>query len=256
MSDDKRALPAPIAELLRSLTPLEPGLAEIDRVPADFALPSAPSATIRASVDFVGTVGTVGASTLPAELRGLTRSRRRDLLALAWVLSSLDPQGRAAIIAPAGFATESTQAHARLRRMLVDQGRLHGVIALGGGCYRPRAAAVILLLGPEESSDIWFCEVAAASALSPPLPSEPECVERWRQRLGSERERSRGDSSFLVPRAEVAQAQYDLSIARYRIPPTDALPTRADPQAILAELAGLEAEIFQGLRDLVGMLKS
>jgi type I restriction enzyme M protein len=112
---------------------------------------------------------------------------------------------------------------------------------------------------------------------APLTPEEHECnnlpdlLERWRS-LGAkrpaavesardadpatipERERARSAQSFCVSRAEIAAQAYDLSVRRYR----SMLPTqneRRRPHEILAELAGLEAEIFQGMKDLVGMLK-
>jgi len=158
---------------------------------------------------------------------------------------------------PSSFLTETTQGHLQLRRTLVEEGRLHGVIELAAGCYKPRSAAVILLLGPAESGDVWFCDVSDAGMLQPgPNGPEPECLVRWLARAATEQERSRAESSFLVPRAEIAAPRFDLSVAGYRGVETAAAAPIRRPQELLAELAGLEAEIFQGLRDLVGMLKA
>lgn len=253
MSGRTRELPERIAGLLRSLA-LPPDAGAIDAVPAGFALPRQPVGAIHAAVD---SSGTVAASLVPAELRAFTRSRRRDLLGLAWVLAALAPEGRAAVIVPESFVIEATQGHLQLRRTLIEQGRLLGVIRLAAGCYKSRSGAVILLLGPAETGSVWFCDVPQAGALKPELgASEPQCVLRWRERIGSEAERSRADSSFLVPRAEIVAAQFDLSITRYRAADSAAAVPLRHPQEILAELAGLEAEIFQNLRDLVGMLKT
>jgi len=69
-----------------------------------------------------------------------------------------------------------------------------------------------------------------------------------------ELDRPRSAQSFCVPKSEIATQGYDLSISRYRVLAPARVESRR-PHEILAELAGLEAEIFQGMKDLVGMLK-
>lgn len=254
MSLRKRELPERIAQLLRSLAaPAADGEA-IDRVPENYALPAHAFGAIHASVDLSGTAS---AALLPAELRATTRSRRCDLLGLAWVLRALAPDGRAAVLVPASVLKEATQGHLHIRRHLVEEGRLQGVIRLAAGCCQPRVPAAILLLGPAADGDVWFCDISDVSMLLPaPDGAESECLARWREHAGTERQRSRAEASFLVPRAEIAAAGFDLSVARYRASEAAAAAVARRPQEILAELAGLEAEIFQELRELVGMLKS
>lgn len=253
MSGRKRASVDRTAGLLHGLAAPTPDEEALDHVPSDFALPAKSVEAIHAVLAFSGTVA---AALVPAELRALTRSRRCELVGLAWVLLALTPEGRAAVIVPESVLTEATQGHLQLRRTLVEQGRLHGVIGLAAGCCS-RSRAAIVLLGPADTGDVWFCSVADPSELEPaPGAFEPECVVRWRARASGEGERTRAQASFLVPRAEIAAAQFDLAIARYRMPESAASPPIQRPQEILAELAGLEAEIFQSLRDLVGMLKS
>lgn len=249
----RSGLPLGIAALLHSLVEPTQGQTLLADVPADFALPSESAGVIHTAVEFSGTVA---ATKVPAELRALTRSRRRDLLGLAWTIRALAAEGRAAVIVPEALLAETTQGHLQLRRLLIEQGRLHGVIRLAPGCYKARSAAAILLLGPSETDGVWFCDIADAGALqSDPGALAPECILRWRERAGSEKARLRSDSSHVVPRAEITAAQFDLSPTRYRTEHAAATVPARPPQEILAELAGLEAEIFQSLRELVGMLK-
>ena len=71
--------------------------------------------------------------------------------------------------------------------------------------------------------------------------------------MDAEIERERTEQSFFVPKAEIAEKDYDLSLNRYKEivyeeieydPPTD----------ILSELDDLEAEIQAGMGELRGML--
>lgn len=73
----------------------------------------------------------------------------------------------------------------------------------------------------------------------------PDILQRWKERDGeAESQRKRTDKSFLVPKAEIAANDYDLSINRYKI------ETRKShimtPKVILERLAKLEEEITEG----------
>ena len=76
---------------------------------------------------------------------------------------------------------------------------------------------------------------------------------RWRVRDGAEREPPRTARSFVVPRAEIEAAGWDLSLNRYKETVRDEVVHRS-PWEILAELRVLEAEIAEGMTVLEGML--
>ncbi|MHC5612944.1 MAG: HepT-like ribonuclease domain-containing protein [Nostoc sp.] len=80
----------------------------------------------------------------------------------------------------------------------------------------------------------------------------PDVLSRWRSRNTTERERSRTAQSFCVPNNIAAQG-YDLSLNRYKEVVHEEVEHRA-PKDILANLAKLEAEIQQGMKELEGML--
>ena len=61
------------------------------------------------------------------------------------------------------------------------------------------------------------------------------------------------DPSFLVPKAEIAENDYDLSINRYKEVEYEAVDYDP-PKVILARLAELEEEIARGRGELEGML--
>ena len=69
----------------------------------------------------------------------------------------------------------------------------------------------------------------------------------------AEKGRARTEQSFMVPKAEIADNGYDLSINKYK--QVEYVPVEYPPTAeILADLQALEAEIAQGLKELEGML--
>ena len=82
----------------------------------------------------------------------------------------------------------------------------------------------------------------------------PDCLARWRQRKDAERQRERTAQSFCVPKAEIAEQGYDLSLNRYKELIHDEVEHRP-PLEILAELRTIEQEILQGIEGLEGMLR-
>jgi type I restriction enzyme M protein len=82
----------------------------------------------------------------------------------------------------------------------------------------------------------------------------PDILARWQQREGGERKRPRTAQSFCVPKADLVAQGYDLSLNRYKEVVHEEVAHRA-PREILSELAKLESEIEQGMKELEGMLK-
>lgn len=82
----------------------------------------------------------------------------------------------------------------------------------------------------------------------------PDVLTRWAEHTGTEHERSRTEQSFTVPVEEIREADYDLSMNRYKEIVFEAEDTR-DPLEIIAEIRALDAEIAAGLDELESMLK-
>ncbi|KQT55025.1 hypothetical protein ASG52_25200 [Methylobacterium sp. Leaf456] len=81
----------------------------------------------------------------------------------------------------------------------------------------------------------------------------PDVVARWAERAGTERGRARTEQSFCVSKMEIAAADYDLSLNRYKEVVHEAAEHRA-PKEIIADLKALEQEIFEELDELEAML--
>jgi type I restriction enzyme M protein len=217
------------------------------------------------------------------DLLQVVKTKKTELLFLALFLRLLKPGGRAAVIVPDGVLFGSSKAHKELRRILVEDQQLQGVISLPSGAFRPYAgvSTAILLFTKTNSGgteDVWFYDLQAdgfslddkRSALLDPekLGVEPETalsedehaknnlpdvLARWFKRDGSEADRVRTDQSFCVPKEDIVANDYDLSINRYKEVIHEEIVYK-DPKEIIAELMTLEDEIKQGLADLDAML--
>ena len=82
----------------------------------------------------------------------------------------------------------------------------------------------------------------------------PDVLVRWQQRDGAERERPRTAQSFCVLKADIAANGYDLSLNRYKEVVYEEVQ-HVPPRQILAELAELEREIEQGMKELEEMVR-
>lgn len=80
----------------------------------------------------------------------------------------------------------------------------------------------------------------------------PDLVTRWRSR-DAEGTRVRTEQSFLVPKQEIVDNGYDLSLNRYKELEVEEVEHRS-PVDILDELDALEDEIQAGLARLREML--
>jgi type I restriction enzyme M protein len=228
--------------------------------------------------------GSLDYESTSSKLQRVVKTKKTELLFMALFLQLLKPGGRAAVIVPDGVLFGSSKAHKELRRTLVEDHFLEGVVSLPSGVFRPYAgvSTAILLFtktGRGGTDQVWFYDMTAdgwslddkRNPLLPleklgPAPKEalaegeheknnlPDCLARWRQRKDSERDRERTEQSFCVPKEEIAAQGYDLSLNRYKELVHEEVEHRP-PLEILAELRAIEQEILQGIEELEGMLR-
>jgi type I restriction enzyme M protein len=227
--------------------------------------------------------GSLDYESVAKDLQQVVKTKKTELLFLALFIRLLRTGGRAAVIVPDGVLFGSSKAHKELRRMLVEDHKLDGVVKLPSGVFRPYAgvSTAILLFtktGVGGTDNVWFYEVTAdgwslddkrsplldesklgvlpAQGLTPDEHAQnnlPDVLPRWRTRDTTERSRSRAAQSFSVPKADIVGQSYDLSLSRYKEVVQEQVEHRA-PREIVANLRGLELEISQGLAELESLL--
>src|SRR5205814_9187262 len=82
----------------------------------------------------------------------------------------------------------------------------------------------------------------------------PDILARWKERNRSEMKRARTAQSFVIPKSEIVNQSYDLSLNRYK-EVIHAEVAHRPPGEILEALGQLEAEIHRGMKELEGMLQ-
>jgi type I restriction enzyme M protein len=217
------------------------------------------------------------------ELQQIVKTKKTELLFLALFLRLLKPGGRAAVVVPTGVLFGASKAHKTLRKMLVEDQKLDAVISLPSGVFKPYSgvSTAILFFTKTNSGgteNVWFYDLTAdgrslddkRDELLPsekfgvvpqtPLAEEdhdknnlPDVLARWREREGEELKRERTAQSFCVPKAEIADEDYDLSINRYKEIVYEEVEHRS-PAEIIGELENLETEIQTQLGELKRMV--
>ncbi len=197
------------------------------------------------------------------DLQRVVKTKKTELLFLALFLKLLKPGGRAAVIVPDGVLFGSSKAHKDLRRTLVEDQKLDAVVKLPSGVFRPYAgvSTAVLFFTRTDSGgtdDVWFYDVRADGFSLDDKRNAveandlPDVLARWGD-LAAEKERARTDQSFLVPKADIVEQGYDLSLNRYKEIEYDDVEHRP-PLEIIADIEALEGEIAAGLAELKAML--
>ncbi|MDQ8191290.1 type I restriction-modification system subunit M [Roseibacillus persicicus] len=198
------------------------------------------------------------------DLLKIVKTKKTELLFLALFLRLLKTGGRAAVIVPDGVLFGSSKAHKELRRTLVEDQKLDAIVSMPSGVFKPYAgvSTAILFFTKTNSGgteNVWFYDMKqdgfSLDDKRTPQPDKsdlPDILARWKNQSG-EAKRKRTDASFLVPKADLAANDYDLSINRYKEVEYEAIEHES-PQEILKRLEDLEKEIQAGQEELEGLL--
>ena len=215
---------------------------------------------ILANPPFKGSLDNEGVA---ADLIKVTKTKKTELLFLALFLRMLKNGGRCASIVPDGVLFGSSKAHKDIRKTIVEDHRLEGIISMPSGVFKPYAGVSTAILiftktGAGGTDKVWFYDMKSdgysLDDKRAPLEQSdlPDIVARFKN-LEEEETRERTEQSFLVTKEEIVQNDYDLSINKYK-KSTYVEEEYPHPQEILVEINELEKEIFLGFAKLEEML--
>ena len=225
--------------------------------------------------------GSLDRDAVATDLTRIVSTGKTVLLFLALILRLLKRGGRAASVVPEGVLFDTSNAHRTIRKKLIQENKLDGVIKLPAGVFKPYSgvSTAILLFQRTDSGGtdhVWFYDLRAdgfslddkRTALLPDdklgpwaelteaeaaLNDLPDALLGWQEREGDERGRARTERSFCVPVDEIEAAGWDLSLNRYR-EVEHAAEAHRPVAEIIADLRAAEAEIAAGLGALEAML--
>ena len=252
-----------------------------DSLSQDHAVEEEKYSLILANPPFAGSINIENAA---KDLLVVVNTKKTELLFMALFLKLLKPGGRAAVVVPDGVLFGNSKAHKEIRRMLVEEQKLEGVISLPSGVFQPYAgvSTAILIFTKTNSGgteSVWFYDMLAdgwsLDARRQPLLGEemlgvrpaknlsteehaknnlPDILARWQQRDSTEPNNPKTAQSFTVDKSDLIANDYDLSLNRYKEVVHEHVE-HVKPLQLIAELKQLENEIQVGLSELERMLK-
>lgn len=185
---------------------------------------------------------------------------KSELLFVHQIVRVLDSGGRAAVIVPDGVLFGSSNAHQNLRKKLVENNRLDGVVSMPSGVFKPYAGvstAVLLFTKGGTTDRIWFYDMAydgySLDDKRTPTPGQndiPDILACWEQRHDATFNNTRA-ATLAEKRAQIAplharrlELEREIDRLRYEtaLRPGDAA-SRAALAAAQRALAELRAEL-------------
>ncbi len=210
-------------------------------------------------------------------------TKKINLQFLQLIMDALRPNGRAAVLVNENVLFSSQPAEAAIRRRLLDEAGLCGVISLPQGVFAPYtgAKASLLILGGERPDKIFFyrLEQLGYSLNGKRMPVKendiPDLLEKWERRreLDDAWERAYSGKREVnlyhvsVPKewkeekcwfalCDVIRAnEYNLTAEMYRMTETNQKETES-PEEILQTLEQLETEAADSLRKLADLIRA
>lgn len=191
------------------------------------------------------------------------KTKKTELLFIELFVRMLRIGGRCACIVPDGVLFGSSTAHKAIRRELVEDQRLEAVISMPSGVFKPYAGVstgVLIFTKTEHggTDNVWFYDMQADGYSLDDKRNKieendiPDIIERFRNR-DREASRERTEKSFMVPKQEIVDNGYDLSINKYK--KVEYVPVEYPPtEEIISEIVKLNEQIAKEIEVLRGML--
>ena len=211
---------------------------------------------ILANPPFTGTVDT---ESINDDLKAIANTKKTELLFLALFIRMLNKGGRCACIVPDGVLFGSSKAHKSIRQELVENHQLRAVISMPSGVFKPYAGVSTAVLvftktGSGGTDKVWFYDMKADGRSLDDKRTEiddndiPDIIKRF-SNLKDEESRQRTDQSFFVPKQEIADNDYDLSIKKYK--KTEYMTIDyPSTEVLIEELEDSEKQIIKNISEL------
>lgn len=209
--------------------------------------------------------GSIDSERTSKDLLNVTKTKKTELLFLALFLRILRTGGRAASIVPDGVLFGSSNAHKAIRKAIIEKHKLEAIISMPSGVFKPYAGVSTAIMiftktGDGGTDKVWFYDMTADGfslddQRQPVKENDiPDIIQRFKNRNSKEEQnRARTEKSFFVPKEEILENDYDLSINKYKEIVIEKKEYE-DPKVILKRVIDMETELQQKLKELEGLL--
>ena len=209
--------------------------------------------------------GSLDYDIVATDLLKICKTKKTELLFLLLFIRMMKIGGRCACIVPDGVLFGSSKAHQAVRKEIIEGNRLEAVISMPSGVFKPYAGVSTAILiftktGHGGTDKVWFYDMRAdgMSLDDKRTPTQendiPDIIARFHN-LAGEEDHKRTEQSFFVPKQEIADNDYDLSINKYKKTEYVAVEYPST-QEIMTDIRELEMKIGEemtALEELLGL---
>ncbi|MBI5392282.1 SAM-dependent DNA methyltransferase [Candidatus Woesearchaeota archaeon] len=177
---------------------------------------------------------------------------KTELLFLELFYNLLSIGGRCAVIVPNGVLFGSSNAHIKVRQLLLEKCQMEAVISMPSGVFKPYSGvgtAILIFTKGGKTSNVWFYDMKSDGFslddkrdIVDGKGDIPDIVERFKNRQS-------GENSIIVSFDDIKNNDYNLSISRYKeVKHEDVVYQK--PELIIEGVLKKEKEIANELKSL------
>ena len=191
------------------------------------------------------------------------KTTKTELLFVERMMNMLQMGGKCGVIVPDGVLFGSSNAHKKLRTLLLEKCQLEAIVSMPSGVFKPYAGvstAVLVFVKGDKTDKVWFYDMGADGYSLDDKRNFidgkgdiPDIIERFRKR-SEENPEDRKGKCFFVPFDEIKENGYDLSISRYKEIEYEEVDYDP-PEAIIEKIGSVEDQIKANIDELKEMLE-
>lgn len=196
-------------------------------------------------------------------------STKSELLFVERIYKMLRMGGTAGVVVPQGVLFGSGKAFKDIRKILIDKCELKAVISMPSGVFKPYAGvatAILIFTKGGETKDVWFFEMLSDGwslddKRNPLLKQDGNrnfgdlhlIIDAFKKR-NSKKQNDRKRQQFFVPKTEIEENDYDLSLSKYKEEVYEEIKYD-EPKDILSKIKNSEEEILKSVNELIDFIK-
>ncbi len=190
-------------------------------------------------------------------------TNKTELLFVELIYNKLVTWGRAAVIVPDWVLFGASNAHKKLRKLIVENSWLNAVISLPGWVFLPYAwvsTSILVFTKGDTTQKVWFYDVEkewfALDNKRTPLDKQqddlPDLIQKYQdivEKRNYDAVPREDDRWFFVSKDEIVDNDYDLSISRYKN--IEYQPIEYEkPEKLIQDIKDIESNIWKKLEEL------
>ena len=185
------------------------------------------------------------------------KTTKTELLFVELFYNLLEKGGRGAVIVPNGVLFGSSNAHKRIRQMLLEKCQLEAVISMPSGIFQPYSGvgtAVLVFVKGGVTEKVWFYEMKndgfsldQKRNFIDGKGDIPDIIEKFRNKEESKQ-------SFIVPIEKIIENEFSLSISRYKEIEHEEIKYEK-PKVLIENVLEEEEKIIKEIDELKRLIK-